>query len=130
MRGRSRLKATRDRLTRWRVEHGGPGVPVPAELWAEAVEVARVDGAEVVARALRLDRWRLQARMKEDDTTTAGTEITRSGFVEVDANRLGLSPKMVVRFVGRDGDRMEVELGAAATLDVAALAETFWRRSR
>lgn len=116
-------------MTRWRAQHGGPGVPVPAELWAEAVEVARVEGAEVAARALRLDRWRLKARMKEDGATTTGTAIT-SGFVEVDATRLGLSPKMVVRFVGRDGDRMEVEFGAAATLDVVKLAETFWRRSR
>lgn len=123
-----RLDETRDRLTWWRKRHGGPGVPVPAELWAEAVEVARVEGAEVTARALRLDRWRLEARMKADDATIAG-EAT-SGFVELDASRLGLSPKTVVRFSSRDGDRMEVELGAATTLDVSSLADTFWRRSR
>ena len=117
-----------DRLTRWRERHGGPGVPVPADLWAEAVDVAGVEGAEVTARALRLDRRRLEARMKADGATIA-SEAT-SSFVELDASRLGLSPKTVVRFVGHNGDRIDVELGAATALDVAALAETFWRRPR
>lgn len=101
---------------------------MPADLWAEAVEVAGVEGAEVTARVLRLDRWRLEARMKADGATIVSEATSR--FVELDASRLGLSPKTVVRFVGRDGDRMEVELNAAATLDIAALAGTFWRRSR
>ena len=102
---------------------------MPAELWAEAVEVARVEGPDVTARTLRLDRLRLEARMKTDGAAAA-TEVG-SGFVELDAGRLGLSPSTVtVRFVDRDGDRIEVELGATATLDVAALAETFWRRPR
>jgi hypothetical protein len=124
MGGRRRLDEIRDRLTRWRLRHGGPGIPVPAELWAEAVEVARVDGTEATARALRLDRLRLEARMKTDPAIEAG-----GGFVELDASRLGFSPRTVLRFVDRDGARMEVELGAAA-LDVVALAEAFWRHSR
>lgn len=99
---------------------------MPAELWTEAVEVARVEGAEVTARALRLDRRRLESRMKVDGVTIA-TEAT-SGFVELDASRLDLSPKMVVRFIGREGDRVEIEL--AASLDVVVFAEMFWRRSR
>src|SRR5512138_3123019 len=31
---------------------------------------------------------------------------------------------------GRDGERLEVELGAGAAIDLAALAEAFWRRGR
>ncbi len=127
MGGRRRLDEICDRLTRWRQRHGGPGVPVPAELWGEAVEVARTEGAEVTARALRLDRLRLEARMKTGDVTVA-TEAG-DGFIELDASRFGLSPKAVVRLIARDGDRMEIEVDAA-TLDVVALAETFWRRSR
>ncbi len=101
---------------------------MPAELWAEAVEVARIEGAESTARALRLDRLRLEARMKTGDVTVATG--TGDSFIELDPSRFGLSPKAVVRFVGRDGDRMEIEVDAAATFDVVALAETFWRRSR
>jgi hypothetical protein len=128
MPGRSRLALTRARLTQWRAQHGGRGIPVPEELWAEVVKVARVEGSGTTARALHLDRSRLEARMAMD----RGTEVAEasSGFVEVDAGRLGLSPRTVVRFHGRDGERLEVELAAGAAIDLAALAEAFWRRGR
>jgi len=128
MRGRSRLALIHTRLTQWRVEHGGRGIPVPEELWAEVVKVARVEGAGTTARALRLDRARLEARM----ATGRGAEVSQAsgGFVELDAGRLGLSPRTVVRFHGRDGERLEVELSAGATIDLAALAEAFWHRRR
>ncbi len=128
MRGRSRLALTHTRLTQWRAEHGGRGIPVPEELWAEVVKVAQVEGAGTTARALRLDRARLEARMAMD----RGPEVAEagSGFVELDAGRLGLSPRTVVRFHGRDGERLEVELAAGAVIDLVALAEAFWRRGR
>jgi hypothetical protein len=128
MRGRSRLAVTDARLTQWRAQHGGRGIPVPEKLWAEVVKVARVEGAGTTARALRLDRARLEARMAMDRGVEVGE--ASSGFVEVDAGRLGLSPRTVVRFHGRDGERLEVELGAGAAVDLAALAEAFWRRGR
>lgn len=128
MRGRSRLALTRARLTQWRAQHGGRGIPVPEELWAEVVKVARVEGADTTARALRLDRARLEARM----AVARGAEVTEasSGFVELDAGRLGLPSRTVVRFHGRDGERLEVEIGTGAAIDLAALAEAFWRRGR
>ena len=126
MRGRSRLALTHTRLTQWRAQHGGRGISVPEELWAEVVKVARVEGAGTTARALRLDRARLEARM----AMTRGPEVDQAsgGFVELDAGRLGLSPRTIVRFHGRDGERFEVELGAGAAIDLAALADAFWRR--
>jgi hypothetical protein len=128
MRGRSRLALTHARLTQWRAQHGGRGIPVPEDLWAEVVKVARVEGADTTARALRLDRSRLEARMAMD--WGAEVDEASSGFVELDAGRLGLSPRTVVRFHGRDGERLEVELGAGAAIDLASLAEAFWRRGR
>jgi len=53
-----------------------------------------------------------------------------SGFVELDTGRLGLSVRTVVRFHGRDGERLEVEIGTGAAIDLAALAKAFWRRGR
>lgn len=129
MRGRSRLALTHTRLTQWRAQYGGRGIPVPEELWAEVVKVARIEGAGTTARVLRLDRARLEARMAMD--REAEIAEASSGFVELDAGRLGLSPRTtVVRFLGRDGERLEVELGAGAAIDLAALAEAFWRRRR
>ena len=128
MRGQVRLDLTRGRLAQWRARYGGPGVPVPEELWAEAVEVARVEGAGITARALRLNRSRLEARMVMDRVAEAAP--ADGGFVELDAGRLGLSPRTVVRFHGRDGERLEVEFGAGTAIDVAALADAFWHRRR
>jgi hypothetical protein len=128
MRGRSRLALTHTRLTQWRAQHGGRGIPVPEELWAEVVKVARVEGAGTTARALRLDRARLEARMAMDQE--ADVAEVSSGFVELDTGRLGLSVRTVVRFHGRDGERLEVEIGTGAAIDLAALAEAFWRRGR
>ncbi len=131
MRGRDRLAQVRDRLARWRAEHGGRGIRVPEVMWTEVVEVARVEGVEATARALHLDRARLAARMTAGGTA-AGEKPAEmgGGFVELDAGRLGLSPRTVIRFHGRDGERLEVELAAGAVIDVAALAEAFWRRGR
>jgi len=55
MRGRDRLAQVRDRLARWRVEHGGRGIRVPEVVWTELVEVARAEGVE----ATRSRRCRL-----------------------------------------------------------------------
>ena len=49
-------------------------------------------------------------------------------FVELDAGRLGLSPRTVIRLEGPDGERLEVELGSGTMVDVAALVDAFWRR--
>jgi len=43
-----------------------------------------------------------------------GPEVAEvgSGLVELDTGRLGLSARTVVRFHDRDGERLEVEIGA------------------
>jgi hypothetical protein len=101
---------------------------VPEELWAEAVEVARVEGVGTTARALRLNRSRLESRMAMERVVEVDPASGR--FVELDAGRLGLSSRTVVRFHGRDGERLEVELGAGTAIDLATLAAAFWRRER
>lgn len=131
MPGRDRFAQVRDRLARWRAKHGGRGIRVPEEMWAEVVEVARVEGVEATARALQLDHARLAARMTAAGTAPGEMAAEASGgFVELDVGRLGLSPRTVIRFQGQDGERLEVELAAGAVIDLAALAEAFWRRGR
>jgi hypothetical protein len=134
MGGRDRLALTRERLARWRAQHGGRGIPVPKALWAEAVEVARMVGVDATARALRLDRSRLAARMATTTATVAadgpGSGDLRGGFVELDARQLGRPPRTVIRMEGRDGERLEIELAAGTALDLAVLAGAFWRRGR
>lgn len=94
MGGRDRLGQTRERFARWRAQHGGPGIAVPEALWAEAVEVARRVGVDATARALRLNRSRLVARMTT--ATMAADGEVDGGFVELEAWRLGRPPRTVV----------------------------------
>lgn len=133
---RSQLGRVRRRLERWRERYGGPGRPIPENLWEEAVDVARVEGVESTARALRVDRGRLAFRM-ELASARLGSAPTREeaglasdGFVEVDARGLCAPGRTVLRFEGRDGERLEVELSASRALDVAELARAFWNRTR
>jgi hypothetical protein len=132
VRGRDRLAQITERLARWRAQHGGRGIPVPETLWAEAVEAARVAGVDATARALRLNRSRLAARMTTA-TVASDDESSREvggGFVELDAGRLVRPPRTMIRLESRDGERLEVELGDGAAIDLAVLAEAFWRRGR
>ncbi len=129
--GWSRLERTRDRLARWRERHGGAGIRLPEDLWAEAVEVARVEGVDVTARALRMDRARLASRVESAAAAAAYPSVEMSdGFVEVDAGRVCVAAGMVLRFEGRDGERLQVELRDATAIGVVALAEAFWGRRR
>ena len=124
--GAPSLDGVRERISRWRVERGGRGIPLPEEIWSDAVEVARVHGVKAVAQALRVDRHRLAARLAgSDDTVEVGNGP--AAFVEVNASSL-CTAKTVVRLEARDGDRLEFELGDGACLDLVALARGFWNR--
>ena len=87
MHGRSRLALTHTRLAQWRAQHGGRGIPMPEELWAEVVKVARVEGAGTTARGAsaaprssmgrarsRLVRW-LAGRHLVDGEQAQGLEL-------------------------------------------------------
>ncbi len=120
------LERVRERISRWRAERGGPGIPLPDEIWSDAVETARVHGVKAVAQALRVDRDRLAARLARSDGT-AQVDNAPAAFVEVNASSL-CTPKTIIRLEGGDGDRLELELGDGACLDIVALARGFWNR--
>jgi len=126
-RGRD-LETTREALTSWRGLHGGRGRPIPAALWAQAAEVARVDGVAETARALRLDPRKL-AKLADG----LARVVESAGFVELGglvAGEPAAAGKAVFELVGREGDRVRVEgAGAVGAVDLVALARAFWSRS-
>jgi hypothetical protein len=60
----------------------------------------------------------------------AGGDAIGRGFVEIDTRVLGGSQRVIVQLEGRDGERLRVELGDAAALDVVALARAFLGRAQ
>jgi hypothetical protein len=130
--GRS-LEQARVGLERWRRAHGGRGRPIPAALWSEAAEVARTHGVEATARALGVRPAKLARLVGEARTEGEGgrprAESTK--FVALDGLRLdaGGERGTVVELVGRDGERVRVEVvGDASGVDITALARAFWSR--
>jgi hypothetical protein len=126
------LEAVREALTDWRRRHGGRGRPIPEWLWSEAADVARVSGVAETARALRLDAARLaklvggRAEMAPRRTEEPATFVEVSGLDLGDRRRVAM-----VEFVGREGDRVRVEVvgGAGNAVDLVALARAFWGRA-
>jgi len=87
-----------------------------------------VEGVGATARALRLDRQRLTARMSEMGGPEPGD--VEAGFVEVETAGLWLSGQTTVRFEGSDGERFQVEFHGATSVDLVGLAQAFWSRRR
>ena len=123
------LEATRDALAKWRQQHGGRGRPIPVALWSEAADVARADGVAETARALRLDARKLARLAASRAENVAPRGVERAGFVELGG--FARDPrKAVLELVGREGDRVRVEVvgDAGGGVDLVALARAFWER--
>lgn len=132
--GHSQLSRARRRLSDWRERHGGRGRPIPEEIWAEAVAVAREHGVAKTARELKLDGRRL--RRLSDGEPTASTRLVvseaavQTEFVELDTSTLCTGSRTVVHLEGGDGERVRLEVSGAIGADVLTLARAFWSRGR
>ena len=129
------LDTTREALASWRRSHGGRGRPIPAALWSDAVDVARTHGVAETARALRLNASKL-AKLAEGvtESATRRSVVESAGFVELGGFEVGESRDaraVLIELVGREGDRVRVEVvgGAGSAVELVALARAFWSRS-
>jgi hypothetical protein len=102
---------------------------LPERFWSEVIELARIEGIAQVARALGIDCRRIKAQMgtqTRGEARAASPAESDARFVELDTKALCPPARTVVRIERRDGERMEIELGAGASLDVVGLVRTVW----
>lgn len=97
---------------------------MPEELWSAAASVARVSGLNVTADALRLDYYRLKARLNIKRSPEQRAPVT---FVEA---RVPAAPPVsrdeyLVELERVDGGRMRTRVSTLDALSV--LSESFWR---
>jgi hypothetical protein len=128
------LDRTREALATWRRSYGGRGRPIPEALWSEAADVAGANGVAEVARALRLDPRKLAKLVEGRAESAPRSDVERAQFVELGGHDLGEpreQGKAVLELVGREGDRVRVEVvgGVGSVVDLVALARAFWSRS-
>ena len=125
------LDTAREALGSWRRLHGGRGRPIPEGLWSDAAEVARANGVAETARALRLNPRKL-AKLAEGRAEGAPRSVVEPvGFVELGGLGFREPRTVVLELVGREGDRVRVEVvgGAGSVMELVALARAFWSRS-
>jgi hypothetical protein len=101
---------------------------MPAQLWDEAVSLARRQGNYRIATELGLSYDNLKKRVEAaQEKGGKGT----SGFVEVGGEQLVGAfelARTAVEISGADGAKLVIRLSGREELDVVGLAEAFWRR--
>jgi hypothetical protein len=131
VRGRipAEIAQLRERIEEWRrtrLRHG----PMPADLWAAAVAVARKHGLYDTARGMGIDYGSLAKRMKEEPPVGAAGSLAKVEFVEWSgAELLGQVSKpagAVVEMSDTSGRRVTIHLGGAEPVDVAGIVAAFY----
>jgi hypothetical protein len=111
------------RLRRWRERHGGRGKRIPEALWDEAAVLARRDGVESVARALRVDGGGLARRVRAKGAEAERRSEAGTGFVELSATELSTAERSTIELVNGTGERLRIEI--PGRVDVQALLRGF-----
>jgi hypothetical protein len=115
----------RSRFEEWRRTRQGRR-DIPDELWAAAVEVARRDGANRTALALRLDGDKLRRLMAAADAASGGAvppafvELVTAGGVPAAA-----LPEYTLEVEGRRG-KLRIHCKGVTTAELASLSRTLW----
>lgn len=123
--GAPTIEQVKERFALWRKGKRGR-TAIPEELWAAAIAVARRDGVNRTAAALRLDGGKLKRRMTEKPARRAFQP--QPAFVELPPSegvgRMGAPPA---------GTAIEVETGRGRlrvycqdTAEVAAVSRLLW----
>jgi hypothetical protein len=106
-------------LEEWR-RHRQGRTAIPDELWSAAIGVARRDGVNRTATALRLDGGKLKRLMRAAGGVSK--RATTPSFMELIAHEPGAVAQCAIELEGRRG-RMRIELKANAA-DLASFSRT------
>jgi len=101
---------------------------MPADLWTEAVGLARREGTYATARTLGLNFESLARRVAEGRAGAEDDRVQASGFVEVSgAQLLGAAGPVgpVVEVSDGKGLRLTIRLTGGAPLDVVGVVQAF-----
>ena len=126
-RGQS-LAQVEEQFRRWR-ESRKAGGRIPPQLWATAVEMARVHGLHRISKELRLDYSGLKRRLEgAGGDVQPGKPAAR--FVEMfaaPASTVAGRHECVVELENARGAKMRVQLSGAGLAGLASVCSAFWR---
>jgi len=104
---------------------------MPAHIWQEAAELARVHGIYRTAQVLRLSYDSLKRHVTGAPDDGRGGKKSYPGFVDLGPARMmgiGQPTGPVVELSDADGAKLTIRLTGGCELDARALAEAFWSR--
>jgi len=113
-----RLEETKARFEEWRRNRKGK-TPIPDELWAAAVEVARREGVNRASTELRVEWNHLKRRMAA--ASEASPKPAPPAFVELIAPRSQPHPECTIELEGLRG-RLRIQLRNASASYLARLS--------
>lgn len=117
------IEEVRARFEEWRQTRQGK-TPIPDELWAAAVAVARRDGVNRTAAALHLDGGKLKRRMA--GTSNAGASKERAAaFVELTTLANSGLPDYTLELDGHNGT-LRIHCKGVTATELAALSRALW----
>jgi len=115
------LAPLRRQIQEGRKARTGPG-PMPEELWAEAVALAKEFGICPIARALPVDYTALRKRVELPPR--AG--LVKPTFVQLPATVApAAAPSATIEISARDGSRMLIHLEAGRGIEAASIVAAF-----
>ena len=120
---RPTMERVRRRFEGWRASRPEFS-PIPEDLWALAVEVAREHGVNAAAHVLHLNHTALKKRVQAAGGSVRGRR-PRATFVELPAPSSSLSP-CTIEWENAHGAKLRVYLANPASLDWVALSRSFW----
>lgn len=122
------LEQVEQRFKRWRSTRTR-GTPIPEALWASAVGVARAQGLNRTARALRLDYYDLKKRLQSGEGPACARHAQPT-FVELLTPGAIGSCECLVELENACGAKMRIQLKGGDTAgSLASLSSTFWSAS-
>ncbi|MGH9719432.1 MAG: hypothetical protein ACRD8O_04420 [Bryobacteraceae bacterium] len=116
------IEEVRSGFEQWRQTRQGK-TPIPDELWAAAVAVARQDGVNRTAAALHLDGGKLKRRMVTVHSVSG--KARPPAFVELTSLATSGLPEYTFEVEGHNG-KLRIHCKAASAAELVALSRALW----
>jgi hypothetical protein len=116
------VNEVRSRFEQWRQTRQGRA-RIPDELWSAAAALARRDGVNTTATALRLDGGKLKRRMAA--AAVRPRKAAPPAFVEFVTSGADGAPEYTIELEGRNG-KLRIHCRRATAADLANLSRALW----
>ena len=110
------------RFEQWRQNRQGRA-RIPDELWSAAIELARRDGVNQTASALRLDGGKLKRLMTPD--RAVADRPTPAAFLELMPSGTSGLPEYTLELEGRNG-KLRIHCKGTTAAELVGLSRALW----